>query len=568
MKQGLGVSTGIAYGKVLVYTNTNLKPTGKLIRANKIEEEKAKVKKAISQSVEDINKILNTLDEERDELMVDLMEIQIELTEDPMLWDKINEYIEFSVNNALDAVLRATYDMADMFSNMENEYYRARAADIKDVGMRIANHVLGVYTPSLSELNEDYIIVAKDLTPSETVTMDKNHVLGFITSMGSKTSHTSILARTLEIPAIVGADISAIHTGQWVIVDGASGEIRLNPEEHDLKWYKEKQAEYRRRGERLEALKNICTATGDGRRVELCINIAEPSEALKAAELGADGIGLFRSEFLYMDSKGLPDEQTQLLAYKAAAVNANSAPVIIRTLDIGGDKSLSYLDIPEEENPFLGYRAVRICLDNPPLFKTQLRALLRASVFGDIRIMFPMICCQNELFRCKQLLSECKEELLKQNIPFRDDIKIGMMVEIPSAAAAAEIFAREVDFFSIGTNDLCQYTLAVDRMNAKISSLYTHFNPGVLRLIAHTIEAGHEAGIPVGMCGEMASDPLAAPLLIGWGLDEFSVNQSQVLSLKERIRKLTVERAREITETVMKMDSSTNIVQFLEGQLL
>ena len=567
MYHGIGVSKGIEIGKALIYENKPISQTGKMINLADVPGEKAKVDKAIAQAVEQMQELLSHIDRSKDETAADLLEIHIELAEDPTFIKKIYHYIEISLNEALDAVLRTTDEMVTMFNEMDDEYYRARAADIRDVGNRVAYCLLGVKKLDLSVLPENTIIFADDLTPSETITMDKDHVLGFVTRRGSKTSHTAILANIIEIPAIVGAEIDKVQNGDQVIIDGSVGAFIVNPTQSELKIYAERRQKFYENVARLKQLRDLPAVTSDGKHAEIFINISEPKEAAKLEEVGATGVGLFRTEFLYMNAPSQPGEEDQFNAYKEAAIRAKGQPVIIRTLDVGGDKKLPYLAIPEEDNPFLGYRAIRFCLDNPELFKTQLRAILRASAFGNLRIMFPMICAESEIQRAKQLLEECKRDLDKENVAYDKDIKVGIMVEIPSVAAAAEVYARDVDFFSIGTNDLCQYTLAVDRMNQKIAPLYTPFNPGVLRLIRSTIEGGHKAGIPVGMCGEMASDPTAAPLLIAMGLDEFSVSPSSVPYVKDLLRSISFEKARQLLEHVMQMSSSVAIKKYMEEQL-
>lgn len=567
MRNAIGVSPGIAIGKALVYQVKALTPGGGMITIEDVEAEKGRADRAIRDAVEQLEQLLSGIDRKKEALSAELLEIQMELCKDPMLQKKIYHYIEISLNHALDAVLRATEEMADMFSALEDEYYAARAADIRDVGTRIAYCLLGIKKVDLSILREDVIIFAEDLTPSETITMDKAHVLGFVTRKGSQTSHTAILARTLELPAIVGADISGVNDGDTVIIDGQAGTLLVNPPAGDIRIYSGLREKFHQNAQRLKQLKELPAVTTDGRGVSLFINISQPGEADKIRSSGATGVGLFRTEFMYMSSPCPPDEETQLAAYKEAALKAKGLPVIIRTLDIGGDKEVCYMNITGESNPFLGFRAIRYCLDNPGIFKTQLRAILRASPFGRLRIMLPMVCCLSEIKRAKQLLEECKRELDSGKIDYDRDIKLGIMVEIPSIAAAADVYAGHVDFFSIGTNDLCQYALAVDRMNQKIASLYQPFNPGVLRLIRNTIEAGRRAGIEVGMCGEMAGDPTAAALLLGLGLEEFSVSASSVPYIKDIIRGLSYEKAGEIAENVMRMDSGIAIKKYLEDQV-
>lgn len=567
MKTGIGVSRGIEIGRALVYQAGHIAKEGRIITTLDVDNEKGKVDKAIKAAVAEMQVILDATDRKTDATAADLLEIHMELAEDPMFRKKINHYIEISLNTAPDAVLRTVDEMVELFHAMEDEYYAARAADIQDVGNRIAGILLGIKRADLSRLEEDVIIFANDLTPSETITMDKSHVLGFVTRMGSKTSHTAILAKIMEIPAIVGADYEGINNGDMVIIDGGEGVFISSPSERQISEYTQKREKFKENVARLKTLKDLPAETPDGHHVDLLINMGEPKGAGKIEEVGAKGVGLFRTEFLYMDSPSAPDEEAQFAAYREAAMRANGHPVIIRTLDIGGDKKLPYLNMPEEENPFLGYRAVRFCLDNPELFKTQLRAILRASAFGDLQIMFPMICSRSELIRAKQLLNECKEELSAEGIDYDQNMKVGMMVEIPSVAAAADVFAKEVDFFSVGTNDLCQYTLAVDRMNQKIANLYNPFNPGVLRLLRNTITEAHKAGIPVGMCGEMASDPVAAVLLLGMGLDEYSVSPSSVPYVKDIIRKTTKSRATELYEHVMTLGSAVEIKKYLEENI-
>ncbi len=565
MLKNVGVSPGISVGKVLVYENKPLSLSSRMITVNDVEAERQKVQKAIGSAVAELEGLVAKLDRQQDAVAVDLLEIHMELTADPMLVKKIDHYIEISYNEAGDAVQRAVADMSDMFTALEDEYYAARAVDIRDVGARIVSHILGVKRVDLSKLDDDYIIVAEDLTPSETITMDKKHVLGFITRQGSKTSHTAIVAKIMEIPAVVGVDISTITNGMTVIVDGSNGVVICNPTKEQLDTYREKQAKFKQTVQRLKELRELPAVTTDDREVQLFINISEPKEIVKLQEVGATGVGLYRTEFLYMNSSTMPCEDTQFNAYKEAAIRGAGQPIIIRTLDIGGDKTLEYLSIEPEENPFLGYRAIRLCLDNPNLFKTQLRAILRASAFGKLEIMFPMICSMSELKRAKQVLEECKSELDSLEILYDRSIKVGMMVEIPSVAAAADLFAKEVDFFSIGTNDLCQYALAVDRMNPKIAGLYQHFNPGVLRLIHNTIKAANNAGIQVGMCGEMASEPAAAVLLLGMGINELSMSCSSVPYVKDAIRNVTYQRAEQIVQEVLAMDSGIQIKNYVEG---
>lgn len=565
MVKGLGVSRGIAVGRALVYRSRVVEPTHRMITVTEVNEEKDRILRAIESTQEDLNRILAHQDES-DSVARDLIEVQLEVAEDPALIDKANQYVSISLIEAGDALLRATEDIAAEFEQLEIEYYRARAADIRDVGTRLAAHAFGIKLVDLSHLAEPVIVFAHDIVPSEAAMMDTKNVLGLVTEFGSETSHTAILAKTLEIPAVVGIAPGRIRSGQMVALDGVTGELIIEPNESEMTQFRQRQVRFIEDRERVQKLKNLPAVSLDGHEVELAINIANPQDSALIHEVGAEGVGLFRTEFIFMDLPAAPTEDEQFLAYRAAAEQAKGEPVVIRTLDAGGDKGVSYLAIPEELNPFLGYRAIRVCLDRPELFKTQLRAILRASVFGDVKIMFPMIGALSQLTRTLTLLEECKEQLRERSEAFNDKIEVGIMVEIPAVAAAAEIFAPHVQFFSIGTNDLCQYTLAVDRTNAKIADLYTHFNPGVLRLIKHTIDVAKQTGVKVAMCGEMAGNVAAAPLLLGLGLEEFSMSSSSVPYVKDAIRRFTTTQAKQIAETVLSMDSATQIKEYLEKQ--
>jgi phosphotransferase system enzyme I (PtsI) len=410
-------------------------------------------------------------------------------------------------------------------------------ADVKDVGRRLLNNLSGVAEDELSSLPENTIVVAHDLTPSDTAQLDKSKVVAFLTDIGGKTSHSAIMARTLEIPAVVGmADITcSVSSGDLVIVDGVKGEVLINPDAGTLSRYRAIKDSYEAEKKQLRSLIGKNVVDKNGRHIEIAANIGSPEDVSKVLENGADGIGLFRTEFLYMDRESMPDEDEQYEAYKTVLEKMEYKPVVIRTLDIGGDKRLKYLDMPDELNPFLGYRATRLCLDRPEIFKIQLRALLRASVYGNLKIMFPMISSLREFIAAKEILDECRNELKAEGICFSEDIELGIMVEIPSAALTADELAKHVDFFSIGTNDLIQYTIAADRMNEKVSYLYEPMHPAVLKLIRMTIEEAHKAGKWCGMCGEMASDETAIPTLLEYGLDEFSMSASSILSTKKII---------------------------------
>ena len=420
--------------------------------------------------------------------------------------------------------------------SIDDEYMRERATDIKDVGDRIIRNLLGISNDvSINEYNT--IVVAHDLTPSDTAQLDKSKVCAFLTNIGGRTSHSAIMARTMDIPAIVGMGniTEIVKSGDEILVDGINGVVILNPSDSEINEFKSKIKMYEEEKERLKELKDIKIYDSNKRHIEICGNIGSVKDIDQVIENGADGVGLFRTEFLYMDRNSMPSEEEQFNSYKEVLDKMNGKPVVIRTLDIGGDKKLSYLNVGEEMNPFLGYRAIRLCLDRVDIFKVQLRALLRASIYGNLKIMFPMISCIEEFTQCKKILEECRSELINEGYDVSDSIEVGIMVEIPSTAVSAREFAKEVDFFSIGTNDLIQYTLACDRMNEKVSYLYNPMNPSVLSLIKMTIDGAHAEGKWVGMCGEMAGDEEAIPKLLEYGLDEFSMSATSILPAKKQI---------------------------------
>lgn len=565
MIKGIGVASGISIGKALIYNSIKLSPGCNTIKPGEIEQERSAVFLAIKKARAELERLWNDISDQKNDAIREVLEVHLELLEDPAFLKSVDRNITEGLRNAVDAVLLTTEEFVAMFRSLEDEYYAARTIDIQDVGNRIARCI---YDESdhvdLSELGSDVILFADDLTPTETIRMNREHVLAFVTKQGSSTSHTAILARSWGIPAVVGVDYSVVANGNNVIVDGEAGTVIISPTPEQLAEYQARQAAFLRDRQRLNKLQTLPAITKDGRQVELCINIAAPKDA---AEPGVDGIGLFRTEFLFMDCDVMPDEDKQYLAYKEAAARARGKPITIRTLDIGGDKNLNYLSLSEEANPFLGCRAIRLCLEHQELFRTQLRAILRAGVMGNIKIMFPMICNLEELLQAKQLLATCEAELSDEGIDHAKTLKVGMMVETPAAALNAYIFASEVDFFSIGTNDLCQYALAADRMNPKVAHLCDPFHPGVLRLIKATIEGAHAAHIPCGMCGEMAADPRAVLLLLGMGLDEFSITATAVPNVKEIIRSCSIKNAKRIYDQVITFATGGEIKQYLEEML-
>ncbi|KYO65245.1 phosphoenolpyruvate--protein phosphotransferase [Thermovenabulum gondwanense] len=562
MYKGIAASPGIAIGKAFIYKNIEVKVEQRWVNEDEVEAELLKLNKSINLSKEQLQRIKENALEKLGEDKARIFEAHLMVLEDPVLFSEIEEKIkneklcaEFAVKTVIDGYI-------DIFSSMEDEYMRERAADIRDVGERIIKNILGIPIKSLSELNDTVIVLAKDLTPSDTAQLDKNKVLAFATDMGGRTSHTAIMARSLEIPAVVGLqEVSEkVKDGELVIVDGINGILIVNPDSDTLKNYMDKKDEYLKIKEEMKELLFLSAETVDKkRRVELSANIGTPKDVKGALENGAEGIGLYRTEFLYMDREDMPSEEEQYKAYKEVVEAMQGKPVIIRTLDIGGDKKLPYLEMPEELNPFLGFRAIRLCLDRKDLFKVQLRAILRASAHGKIRIMYPMISGIDEIRKANRVLEEAMEELKKEGVAFDENIEVGIMVEIPSAAVCADILAKEVDFFSIGTNDLIQYTLAVDRMNEKIAYLYEPFHPAIIRLIKNVIDASHREGKWTGMCGEMAGEPLAVPLLLGLGLDEFSMSATAIPFAKKIIRSFEYDEAKELAEKVLLMESAEDI---------
>ncbi|WP_434643180.1 phosphoenolpyruvate--protein phosphotransferase [Thermoanaerobacterium thermosaccharolyticum] len=561
MLKGVAASPGIAIGKVFLYTKKFAEINTRNIDESMVKDEIAKFENAIKLTKEQIEKIKEKTEREFGKDKAEIFEAHLMLANDPELYDSVINMIKNEYVTADNAVNHVIEQHASMMESLDDKYLKERAVDLRDVGSRIINNLLGIVNVNLSELDEDVIIIAKDLTPSDTATMKKDKVLGFATDVGGRTSHTAIMARSLEIPAVVGTGnvTQNVAGGEIAIVDGNEGIVIINPSDDILKEYEDKLNKYKIRIEKLKELKDLPAVTTDGKQSMLVANIGTPKDVEGALKNGAEGIGLFRTEFLYMNRNDFPSEEEQFEAYKYVAEKMNGKPVTIRTLDIGGDKKLPYLNMPDEMNPFLGYRAIRLCLDEKEMFKTQLRALLRASAYGNILIMYPMISSVVEVRKANAILNEVKEELDAKGIKYDKNIKVGIMVEIPSAAVTADILAKEVDFFSIGTNDLCQYTLAVDRMNERIKDYYKPFNPAILRLIKNVIDASHKEGIFTAMCGEMAGDPLTTVILLGLGLDEFSMSASSIPNIKNIIRNISYEKAKEFTEMVLNMSTPDEI---------
>ncbi|SHH63698.1 phosphoenolpyruvate--protein phosphotransferase [Clostridium grantii] len=535
MKKGIAASKGYAIGTIVIKEDTEI-----IIDTTKItdvEGEISNLNVALEASKDQLAKIRDKAEKELGADKAAVFSSHIMLLDDPELSSAIIDKIQNDKDNAVKATSEIINMYVGIFGSMDDEYMRERASDIKDVGNRVLANLTNSSTGEVDDLAENSIVVAHDLTPSDTAQLDKSKVVAFLTNIGGRTSHSAIMARTLEIPAIVGLNdiTTSVTNGDTVIVDGSEGIVIINPNEATIEEYKAKQAEFEKEKERLKSLINVRTITKAGKRTEVCGNIGKAEDVNQVLENGGEGIGLFRTEFLYMDRNEMPTEEEQFNSYKYVAEKMGEKPVVIRTLDIGGDKVLPYLPLPEEMNPFLGYRAIRLCLDKKDIFKIQLRALLRASAYGNIKIMFPMIASLSEFLAAKEVLQECMEELRSEGKDFNENLEVGMMVEIPSAAVCADELAKYVDFFSIGTNDLIQYTLAADRMNEKVSYLYDPMHPAVLRLIKMTIDGAHSQGKWCGMCGEAAGDETVIPTLVQYGLDEFSMSASSILRAKELI---------------------------------
>lgn len=561
--KGIGVSPGIVIGKVL------LKEENKIVIEKKniisCEDEITRFKTAMENSKVEIQEIYNNVLKNIGEEEATIFEAHLMILEDPEMSQQMEKEIQDNSVNAEWALKQTSETFIAMFEAMDNEYMKERAADIKDVTSRLMKKLLNIKEVNFGQLASEVIIVANDLTPSDTSQIDKKKVLGFITEIGGRTSHSAIMARTLEIPAIVAVkDITKkVKNGDLIVFDGEEGLIFVNPEEKIVKQYEEKKAEYNKSQKELSLLIGKKSTTTDGVTVELAGNIGTPKDLESVLGNDCEGIGLFRSEFLYMDRKTAPSEEEQFAAYKEVAEKMKNKPVVIRTLDVGGDKELDYLNLPKEMNPFLGYRAIRVCLDKVDIFKTQLRAILRASAFGNVKIMFPMISSVEELRAAKVILEEVKTELHSEKIEFNESLEVGIMIEIPAAAIISDLLAKEVDFFSIGTNDLIQYTTAVDRMNEKISHLYNPFHPALLRLVKTVIDNAHSENKWVGMCGEVAGDPKLIPILIGMGLDEFSMSPISVLRARAIIRNISQEKMKDLALQVINLPTAVEVESFL-----
>ena len=564
MVSGTGASAGIGIGRVVILKEETLEIKRETIAD--AEAEKVRFKKAVEKSIEDTKALADDMAQRIGEKEAEILNGHLMLLQDPMMTMEIEGKIDGEKLCSEAAVEDVCTMYADMFASMDDELMQQRAADMRDIKTRMQKVLLGVQSVDVSSLPAGSVLVSEDLTPSVTAGINPANVTGIVTELGGRTSHSAILSRALEIPAVVAASgiLSQVKDGDEIILDGETGEIFLQPDESLKAEYEAKQAVYLKEKEELKKYIGKETIKKDGVKIETAANIGRPEDVDRVLSYDAEGIGLFRTEFLFMDRTAMPTEEEQFEAYRKVAVAMDEKPVIIRTLDIGGDKEIPYMGLKKDENPFLGYRAIRFCLDRKDdIYRPQLRALLRASAFGAIKIMIPMVTCVEEYREAKALIQEIMEELDEKGIAYNHNIQVGIMVETAAASLMADVFAKEVDFFSIGTNDLTQYTMSVDRGNDKVSYLYSTFNPAVLRSIRHIIECGRKEGIMVGMCGEAASDPLMIPLLVAFGLNEFSMSASAVLKARKMITECDSRELQEMAGKAMSFATAGEIESFM-----
>lgn len=568
MLKGIAASDGVAVAKAYLLVQPDLSFTKVTVEDSSAEE--ARLDDALSKSSEELQQIRNKAAESLGEEEAQVFDAHLMVLSDPDMIGQIKQNISDNKVNAESALKEVTDMYIGMFEAMEdNAYMQERAADIRDVAKRILANLLQVVLPNPSMINEEVVVVAHDLTPSDTAQLDRNFVKAFVTDIGGRTSHSAIMARSLEIPAIVGTgEITAkVKAGDILAVNGIEGDVIVHPTEDQKASFIKIGEDYAAQKAEWEKLKNAETVTADGKHFELAANIGTPKDLTGVHNNGAEGVGLYRTEFLYMDSPDFPTEEDQYVAYKAVLEGMDGKPVVVRTMDIGGDKELPYLQLPHEMNPFLGYRALRISLSSlgEGMFRTQLRALLRASVHGNLRIMFPMVATLQEFRSAKKMYDEEKARLIAEGIAVSDTIQVGIMIEIPAAAILADRFAKEVDFFSIGTNDLIQYTMAADRMNEQVSYLYQPYNPSILRLIKNVVDAAHAEGKWAGMCGEMAGDQTAVPLLMGIGLDEFSMSATSILKTRSLMKTLDTSKMKELANRALtECDTMEDVLEIMK----
>lgn len=565
MIKGIAASNGIAIAKAYKLVMPDL--TVEKTTVEDVEKEIKVYEAAMEQTAKELETIKEAASKNLSAEEAAVFDAHALVLSDPELKTQVEDKIRNEKLNAAAALDEVASMFVSMFESMGDEYFRERAADIKDVSRRLLANLLGKPLPNPALIDEEVVIIADDLTPSDTAQLNKNLVRGFATNIGGRTSHSAIMARSLEIPAVVACKTitDEVKDGDMIALSGIEGVVIINPDEATIADYTQKRDEYKAYREELKKLVNEKTVSTDGHHVELVANIGSPKDLVSVKENGAEGVGLFRTEFLYMESAELPTEEAQFEVYKEILEGLPGKPVVVRTLDIGGDKEIEAIDLPKEMNPFLGVRAIRLCFQREDIFRTQLRALLRASVYGDLRIMFPMIAALTEFRKAKGILMEEKEKLLAEGVAVSDTLQVGIMIEIPAAAVLADQFAKEVDFFSIGTNDLIQYTFAADRMSSGVSYLYQPYNPSILRLVKHVIDSAHKEGKWAGMCGEMAGEPLAGPLLLGLGLDEFSMSATSVLAQRKLIRSLSKAEMTELANKAINCATMEEVVALVEA---
>lgn len=567
--KGIPAAPGIAIGRAYLVDSEEFIIPKRKIHPNESEGEIKRFKNCLLKTRKELQDIKNRIADEMGSEHAEIFSAHLLVIEDPILISDVVNKIREDLLGVECVFLDVMRKYVDVLSKTNDEYLRERVSDINDVGKRVLRNLLGTKKESLDTLKDKVIVIAYDLSPSDTAIMHRKNVMAFATDIGGKTSHTVIMAKSLEIPAVVGLEVATerIKNGDLIVVDGKHGQIIVNPTHETLKRYELEQKKIAASEEDLNSSKDLLCQTMDSKRVILAANIEMPEDVASVILHNADGIGLYRTEYFYMNRKGIPTEEEHFRAYKSVAEQVSPKQVVIRTLDLGGDKFLSNLHVPREMNPFMGWRAIRFCLARPDIFKTQLRAILRASVFGNIKVMYPMISGLDELRRANAILDDVKEELRKKSTKFDEDIQVGAMIEVPSAAITSDLLAEEVDFFSIGTNDLIQYSLAVDRVNEKIAYLYEPTHPAILRLIKMIIDNGHAKNIWVGMCGEMAGDPLLTIILLGLGLDHFSMSPVNLLTIKKIIRAVSIEKVSKIAKETLKLTTALEVEEFAKKSL-